>query len=94
MLQNELSLQEDKIKKLTLQAKSDLEYDASLAQIDVDAIIRYLQSQCADDRLPLLYLIDSICKNVPQYRQYFEKHVLGIIEMTFRFASRKTKLNK
>ena len=88
-----LSCDKSSIQRLTDQARCDYEHDKTLAKHDVHGILKYLRMTPANDRLNILYLIDSICINLPHFIPYFEKHIIGIVEMTFRHASKETKLS-
>ena len=87
-----LTAERNKIGHLTAQARADLAYDASLAEVDVNAITSYVVAKNADDRLAGLNLIDSICQNVGgRYVPLFEEHILPLIETTYRYGSSQTR---
>ena len=87
LLETALSVQLDSIKELTRQAQGDLEHDQNLADVNVNAIISYGTKQTADNRRAVLFLIDSILRNVGgRYRKLFEGHIVGFLEATYRYG--------
>ena len=87
-----LTCEKHKTGHLTQQARADLTYQETLAEVDVNAIISFIVNKAADDRLAGLYLIDSICQNVGgKFVPLFEEHLFGIIETTYRYGSSSTR---
>eukprot|EP00485_Elphidium_margaritaceum_P019487 CAMPEP_0202727360 /NCGR_PEP_ID=MMETSP1385-20130828/185078_1 /ASSEMBLY_ACC=CAM_ASM_000861 /TAXON_ID=933848 /ORGANISM="Elphidium margaritaceum" /LENGTH=1126 /DNA_ID=CAMNT_0049393599 /DNA_START=30 /DNA_END=3410 /DNA_ORIENTATION=- len=91
MLQG-LTCEKHKIGHLTQQARADLAYQETLAEVDVNAITSYIVNKNADDRLPGIYLVDSICQNVGgKYVPLFEEHIFPLIETSYRYGSKPTR---
>ena len=91
MLQS-LTCERDKIGHLMRQARADLQHQETLAEVDVNAIVSYIVSRNADDRMAGIYLIDSICQNVQgKFVPLFEEHIFPIIETTYRYGTTKTR---
>ena len=87
-----LTCEKHKIGHLTAQARADLQYQETLAEIDVNAITSYIVNKAADDRLAGIYLIDSICQNVGgKFIPLFEEHIFPLIETTYRYGSSSTR---
>jgi len=93
MLQG-LTCERDKIGHLMRQARADLNHEATLAEVDVNAIVSFIVSKNADDRMAGIYLIDSICQNVGgKFVPLFEEHIFPIIETTYRYGTSQTRKN-
>lgn len=91
LLETKLSVKEDRIRYLTKQAQVDATCPG-LAEQDVQAIIDYLIPRSAEDRIPVIYLIDSILKNVRNhYLELFLPHVEGIMVKTFKHGKPSTR---
>lgn len=71
------------------------DYKELLAGEIVDCIENRLYSVPADQKLPTLYLIDSICKNLGEQSAYvtlFQRKIGGIFTHTFEASNDKTRL--
>eukprot|EP00494_Astrolonche_serrata_P034210 UN34479 len=66
---------------------------SGLAKSDVNAIVNHLIMSPADERIPVLYLIDSILKNTggKTYVKLFESHVEGILTSTYKHGKMKVR---
>jgi len=91
LLESRLSVEEHRIRQLTEQARADMKIPG-LPKLDVKDMVKHIKESAAEDRIPALYLIDSIVKNVGKpYIDLFEPHVEGVLVSTFKHSQKRAR---